>query len=317
MASSGKPVVLVTGGSGYLGQFLVQALAKANFQVAFTHHSTAAPILRGDVTAYWVDLVSGEGLEQCISSLPSLSAIINTAAISSPGACEKDPDTARAVNVPSKLLDALSVHAGEHGSHPLFIHLSTDQVYDGSRSNWREEEAGNPVNAYGKTKLEAEKLIQERWPNCVILRSSIIYGPQSPTPVSRALFLQFVARQLKEGTPTSFFNDEFRNPVFVDDIVSVVLRLLQPGTVLSGRWACILVYNMGGPERLSRVDMAAKVAEVWGYSPDAIVSAPSSSVNRGVASPADISMTSRKLETELGLRLTPFSEALQQIGRLP
>ncbi len=74
---------------------------------------------------------------------------------------------------------------------------------------------------------------------------------------------------------------------------------------------------MGGPERLSRVDMAAKVAEVWGYSPNAIVSAPSSSVDRGVASPADISMTSRKLETELGLRLTPFSEALQQIGQLP
>ena len=79
---------------------------------------------------------------------------------------------------------------------------------------------------------------QERWPNHVILRSSIIYGPQSRMPVSRALFLQFVARQLAEETPTSFFNDEFRNPVFVDDIVSVVLRLLQPGTTQPGRWAC-------------------------------------------------------------------------------
>ncbi len=78
---------------------------------------------------------------------------------------------------------------------------------------------------------------QERWPNHVILRSSIIYGPQSPTPVARPLFLQFVARQLAEGTPTSFFSDEFRNPVFVDDIVRVVLKLLQPGTAPSGRWA--------------------------------------------------------------------------------
>ncbi len=76
------------------------------------------------------------------------------------------------------------------------------------------------------------------------------------------------------------------------------------------------VYNMGGPERLSRVDMAVKVAEAWGYSPNAIISAPSSSVNRGVASPADISMTSQKLEQELGLTLTPFSDALAQIGRL-
>lgn len=74
---------------------------------------------------------------------------------------------------------------------------------------------------------------------------------------------------------------------------------------------------MGGPERLSRVDMAVKVAEAWNYSPDVIISAPSSSVNRGVPSPADISMTSEKLETELGLSLTPFSDALKQIPRLP
>ncbi len=73
---------------------------------------------------------------------------------------------------------------------------------------------------------------------------------------------------------------------------------------------------MGGPERLSRVDMAMKVAQAWGYSPDSIISAPSSSVNRGVASPADISMTSQKLEDDLGLTLTPFLDALAQIGRL-
>ena len=34
------------------------------------------------------------------------------------------------------------------------------QVYDGSRVNWREDEAGSPVNAYGKSKLEAERVIQ-------------------------------------------------------------------------------------------------------------------------------------------------------------
>lgn len=74
----------------------------------------------------------------------------------------------------------------------------------------------------------------------MILRSSIIYGPQSPTPVARPLFLQFVGRQLAQGTPTSFFNDEFRNPVFVDDIVRVVLKLLKPGTAVSGRWVGVL-----------------------------------------------------------------------------
>lgn len=59
------------------------------------------------------------------------------------------------------------------------------QVYDGSHAHWREEDATHPVNTYGATKVEAEAVIQERWPNHIILRSSLVYGPQSPQPVSR------------------------------------------------------------------------------------------------------------------------------------
>lgn len=98
--------------------------------------------------------------------------------------------------MPHHLLDALQKHADATGVTPLLIHLSTDQVYDGSRANWKETDPCAPVNAYGQTKLEAEQYIQERWPNHVILRSSIIYGPQSPAPVSRALFLQFIEASL-------------------------------------------------------------------------------------------------------------------------
>ena len=42
-------------------------------------------------------------------------------------------------------------------------------------------------------------MLQERWPRHVILRSSIMYGPQSAVPVSRTLFLQFVSSALSQG----------------------------------------------------------------------------------------------------------------------
>lgn len=82
--------------------------------------------------------------------------------------------------------------------------------------------------------------MQEQWHRHVILRSSIIYGPQSPTPVSRALFLQFVAQQLAEDKPTSFFVDEYRNPVYVHDIVSIVLKLLEEDSQshMTARYLC-------------------------------------------------------------------------------
>ena len=73
------------------------------------------------------------------------------------------------------------------------------------------------------------------------------------------------------------------------------------------------IYNVGGPHRLSRLDMARQVAEVWGLSSEAIVPAPCSSVQRPVRSPADISMDSSRLEEELGMQMTSFREALRQM----
>ena len=79
--------------------------------------------------------------------------------------------------------------------------------------------------------------LQERWGNHVILRSSLIYGPQPPLPVSRLLFLQFIVRTLKAGKPTKFFSDEFRSPVYVQDVVDIISRLVdarQPPPCRSG-----------------------------------------------------------------------------------
>ena len=155
---------------------------------------------------------------------------------------------------------------------------------------------------------------QDRWPEHVILRSSIIYGPQCAAPVSRTLFLQFIENSLAAGKPTSFFDDEFRCPVYVEvqshtlpraqvccqrrrccydalllwdscnqstgirgrirlswhrtpgclaaadlypcqqDIIATVRAVISRRTSLQHR-----VFNMGGPERLSRLDMARKV----------------------------------------------------------
>jgi hypothetical protein len=76
-------------------------------------------------------------------------------------------------------------------------------VYDGSRARWREDDSAAPLNAYGRTKLAGERAVAARWPNHAILRSSIIYGPEPPVPVSRPLFLQFVDAQLAAGVRPS------------------------------------------------------------------------------------------------------------------
>lgn len=63
-------------------------------------------------------------------------------------------------------------------------------VYEGTQRFYTEEDEANPVNVYGKTKLEAEQYIKTTWPNYVTLRSSIIYGPHPIVQVDRSLPVQ-------------------------------------------------------------------------------------------------------------------------------
>ncbi|GFH15747.1 RmlD_sub_bind domain-containing protein, partial [Haematococcus lacustris] len=194
-------------------------------------------------------------------------------------------------------------------------------VYDGSRPLWKETDPCRPVNAYGRSKLEAEQLIQSQWPHSVSLRSSIIVGPQPASPLTRTLFLQFVDAALTSGQPTTFFEDEWRCPVYVQDIVAVVQKLaawqVQAGAEGKCGKARSLtlppVLNMGGPDRLSRVDMALMVARHRGHSPSLVRPAPSASVARGVASPQDISMDVSRLALLLGRPPTPLTQVLEQI----
>lgn len=129
----------------------------------------------------------------------------------------------------------------------------------------------------------------------------------------------------------AFFSDEWRNPVFVSpcsrggaagtdartpkvsDVCRVVERFLG-GT--GGKGALNRVYNMGGPERLSRADMAERLAEVRGHDRRRIRRCPAASMAgaRGVASPADISMDSSALASALDFAFTPFAAALRAIA---
>lgn len=105
-----------------------------------------------------------------------------------------------------------------------------------------------------------------------MLRSSSVIGNMPPYgPILRALFLQFVESVLDIGKPVVFFNNEHRNAVFVRDIVRMVecvCRLgVQEQLMVQGQGTGMAdvvrvigrVFNMGGPERLSRLDMAHKV----------------------------------------------------------
>jgi len=292
-----RRTVLLLGATGYLGQFVQLALGSVP-SILLINKGGSRDL---DFTKPWDD--DNLGKDDIV-----VDVVVNCAAVSQPGECAKDPERARLVNVPRGLVEWI---ARRKNNKPLLIHLSTDHVYEGTRSFYKETDEVNPVNHYGATKVEAERLIRSLYPcRHVILRSSIIIGPQAPiTPVNRPLLLQFIQTALASGKPTSFFDDEWRCPVSVHDVVDVITACTLRAEEFEHAGE---TFNLGGPERLSRADMAEIVSDLCGLDRSLIQRVSALTVNRGVKSPTDISMDSSKIEGFLGRRLTSFKETARR-----
>ncbi|KAF8413133.1 hypothetical protein HHK36_001109 [Tetracentron sinense] len=308
----GTKRVLVVGGTGYLGQHLLQGFSEIEgkpYDLAFTHHSNPPQPLLDAISpslAFHVDLQTGQGFDCISETFGQPHVVVNCAALSVPRACEMDPTAAMATNVPSSLVKWLSSF-GENNT--LLIHLSTDQVYEGVKSFSTEEDETVPVNVYGKSKVAAEQFICSNCSSFAILRSSIIYGPQTICPVPKSLPIQWIDSVLSRGDEVEFFHDEFRCPVYVKDVVTIILALTRRWISDGKRMQLLL--NVGGPDRVSRVQMAKTVATIKGYNTSLIKHVSASSVNRGVISPADISMDISRLVQTLNISPTSFRDGVR------
>ena len=298
--------VLITGASGYLGQHLLTSLASDSslkLHAAYGQLPSFVEDFGAMAECSSLDLQDEAAVRALVGSIQP-DVVIHLAAVSSPAVCEKEPESSRAINCPMALIEALPAHAS-------LIFLSTDQVYDGLKGTYTESDAAKPVNLYGQAKLDFEAALQAALPSrSVILRSSLILGPPTPGRCRKQSFLQFCDEKLGAGEKTNFFGDEVRSVVFVADIVRLLSWLLKGG-VAAG---CVGVHNMGGPQRLTRVDVAMAVAAHRGHD-TALVAA----VNRAdvvpagaVASPPDISMDSSKLALASGIAATTLADMVSQ-----
>jgi len=308
-----RAAACVVGGDGYLGQFVVENLSRADspFDVVYALARRESTMTSTSSRARRIvcDVTSAASCADAVRAMTStaddevLRLVVNCAGMSSPGACEKAPRLADAANAPSTLWTATAKATG--ANPPLWIQLSTDHVYDGTRAMSDESVTPNPVNAYGRSKVRCEETLAREYPRSVVLRSSIITGPKPPfVDVKRTLFLDFIRDSFENKSErTTFYDDEFRSPICVYDVCAAIRAAYEspPETPKT--------YNMGGPDRVSRVDMAKGVAaylangdatlEATYVGKIARASCEEAARLRGVAAPPDISMDSSALYADV------------------
>jgi dTDP-4-dehydrorhamnose reductase len=285
--------IVITGSSGFLGQHLIHSLLTepppegCSYRIHALFHSmqgfedtiASLPTVNGvSIQAYKLDLTDEDSITEWIKKVPQIDVCIHTAALSSPRDCQEAPERATKLNVPQFFFDQLARKGVR------MIALSTDQVYAGTNAPYAETDPLEPCNVYGLSKVEMEKYITKAFKSAVLLRSSIILGPKAPLLPDQAhgTFLHFI--ESRKGVDTTFFTDECRSVVASHDVVQVIKYLLHDDSKHG-------IINMGGPARVSRLDMARAVFDHLGYDPVHLKADTKASQPPGpVASPLDISM---------------------------
>jgi len=287
--------LLITGGSGLLGSNIAK-IGTSRFKIMATYHTH--PVDIEGVRCVKADLRKKEDLEILRDFAPK--AIIHCAALTNIDVCEDDPDAAYSHNViASKHMAEVARDIGAY-----LIHISTDNVFDGEKGNYKETDATNPLNVYGRTKLEAEKEVLSADPSACIVRTNI-FGWNKLNKLSLAEWMIATLEQSKE---LPGFTDAVFSSILVNDLAEILFELFekQPAGIV----------HIGSRDFCTKYEFAQKIADLYGFNKDLIK--PVSSQDVGLRAPRarNLSLDVSKIRSMLSFPLPDIQGGLQRMKEL-
>ncbi len=295
--SSNKPKVLITGANGLLGQKLVEQLvAQGNFEIIATGRGACR--LSGSGFRYQpLDIENEQEVEATLALLRP-EVLIHGAAMTHVDECEKNQKGCHLANV---LATSYLVRAAEKvGSH--FIFVSTDFIFSGEdgQNPYTEEALPDPVNFYGKSKLEGEELIKGSTLKWAIVRTVLVYGLAND--LSRSNIILWVKSSLEAGKQIQVVDDQVRTPTLAEDLAA--------GCILIAEQGATGVFNISGSELLTPYDMAIQTADYFGLNKELIVRTDSTRFTQPARRPMKTGFVIQKSVDQLGYRPKTFMEGI-------
>ncbi|KAM9788483.1 methionine adenosyltransferase 2 subunit beta isoform 1-T1 [Neosynchiropus ocellatus] len=289
------PRVLVTGATGLLGRAVCKEFQNNDWFVVGSGYRRARPQhIRCDLTDE--DAVRGLLHE----SKPDV--IVHCAAERRPDVVERH--TEAAVNLNVHATGALAREAAASGV--VFIYISTDYVFDGRNPPYGEDDTPNPLNVYGRSKLEGERETQRHCPGAVVLRVPVLYGEVESVMESAVTSLWL---KVQEGPTESCTLDhcQQRFPTDARDVAIVCRKLAaraRQDPSIRG------VFHFSGKEQMTKYEMAVAIAQAFNLSSNHLIpltEQPAGSAPR----PANSHLDCSRLELlDLSVEPRPFTSAI-------
>lgn len=203
--------IVVTGALGQLGQEIMKLAAGSEHEFVFTDIRAADNVSLFDITdADAVDAFVGKDVD----------VIVNCAAYTDVNKAESDEESARQINAAAAGILASAAAKAD----ALLIHVSTDYVFDGTSTvPYREDCLPAPTGAYGRTKLEGERLVQESGCRYMIFRTAWLYSLSG-----RNFFLTMVNKTAELPQMKVVF-DQTGTPTYAGDLAYLISHIIENG----------------------------------------------------------------------------------------
>jgi dTDP-4-dehydrorhamnose reductase len=240
-----------------------------------------------------LDVIDAQAVERAFDQAkPDL--VIHAAALTDTSLCEEDPDLAMRVNAQGSLHVAQACRR----AGAALVYVSTNEVFDGARGEpYGESDEPRPINAYGRSKLEGERLVQATLPRHYVVRTAWLYaegGNNFPAKILRA------AEGRRE---LSVVTDEVATPTWARDLAQAIIRLA--GQPAYG------IYHLTNDGYCSRHEWAAEVLRLAGPPWADVTLRPITSAEYGAGPPKPpFSALRNEAAARLGITMRPWQEAL-------
>jgi dTDP-4-dehydrorhamnose reductase len=233
--------LLVIGGSGLIGSHVLRAARKAGHTAIGTYRVNAQPDL------VCLDCADNSGVATLLENHKP-EAVVHAAGWTWVDGCEDDPQRAFAENAEQPA--AIAAQCRRAGCR--FVCFSSSYVFDGNAGPYREDAKPNPINVYGRSKLQAEQQIAAVQPDALIVRVVWVYGAEA----QGKNFAYQVRRAMEQGKVLRVPSDQRGNPTYAGDIARWLVTLLERRA--TGIW------HLAGPEpECARGEWARRLVEAF------------------------------------------------------
>lgn len=224
--------------------------------------------------------------------------VVNVAAYTDVDGCEAEQEKAFAVNAEGMKHLALAAR----GSRAKVVYLSTDYVFDGSKTEpYLETDPPRPLNVYGLSKLQGERYVQALAEDGLIIRTQWLYGRYGKN------FVSSVLHQAEEKRVLSIVDDQIGSPTYTVDLSKAISALIRQGAT-----GIFHVTNRG---ICSWYAFGEAVLKWSGRSDVRVVPMTSRELCRPARRPLYSALSGERLMREAGMSLRPWPEALRDYLR--